>query len=86
MNKCCKNPRENSKNKLSKERIYAEAIEFHKIIKAEDEAFEKAGIDEGTVTYICPICGGEAVANRYKFGDRYHGLGSGCRTCGTWHS
>lgn len=57
-----------------------------KRLKAEDEAFQRAGIDEGTVTYTCPICGGEAVANRYKYNGRYHGLGSGCKRCGFSHS
>lgn len=53
---------------------------------AEQKAFDDAGITEGSVTYTCPICGDQAVANRYKYGDRYHGLGSGCKTCGTWHT
>ena len=55
-------------------------------IMTEQKAFDDAGITEGTVTYTCPICGGQAVANRYKHGDRYHGLGSGCKTCDRWHS
>jgi predicted RNA-binding Zn-ribbon protein involved in translation (DUF1610 family) len=56
------------------------------VIEAEREAFEKAGIDEGTVEYKCPICGGTAIANRYRYGGSYHGLGSGCLTCGRWHT
>lgn len=54
--------------------------------EAENKAFEEAGITEGTVTYTCPICGGEAVVSRYLFNGSYHGLGSGCKTCGTWHT
>ncbi len=54
--------------------------------RAEEKAFEDAGIEEGTVNYTCPICGDEAVASRYSHEGRLHGLGSGCRTCGTWHT
>lgn len=54
--------------------------------KAEEKAFEKAGITEGIVTYTCPLCGGEAVASRYLHEGSYHGLGSGCKKCGTWHT
>jgi|GEM_PF-3359942 len=54
--------------------------------KADNKAFEEAGITEGKVTYICPICGDEAVANRYSYGGSIHCLGSGCKTCGTWHT
>lgn len=61
-------------------------IEFINTLKAEEEAFRKAGIDEGTVTYTCPKCGSEAIANRYKHGGRYHGLGSYCKKCGTSHT
>ena len=32
-------------------------------LKAENDAFKKAGITEGTVTYTCPKCGSQAVAN-----------------------
>lgn len=60
--------------------------DFMKRRLAEMKAFEEAGIDEGTVEYTCPICGDIAVANRYKFNGRYHGLGSGCKTCGVSHS
>jgi len=56
------------------------------VMEAEEEAFEKAGIKEGRVEYICPICGGKAIANRYTFNGSYHGLGSGCPTCGRSHS
>lgn len=55
-------------------------------LQAENKAFEDAGITEGTVTYICPICSGEAIGNRYLFNGSHHGLGSGCKTCGTWHT
>lgn len=55
-------------------------------IMAESKAFEDAGITEGTVTYTCPRCGSEAVGNRYLHGGRYHGLGSGCKKCGMWHT
>ncbi|OPJ63663.1 hypothetical protein [Clostridium chromiireducens] len=60
--------------------------EMMKCFWAEQKAFEEAGISEGTVTYICPICNNEAVANRYSYGGSIHGLGSGCKTCGTWHT
>jgi hypothetical protein len=55
-------------------------------IEAENKAFEDAGITEGTVTYTCPICGGEAIGNRYLYEGSYHGLGSGCKNCGSWHT
>lgn len=55
-------------------------------LRAENKAFEDAGVTEGTVTYTCPLCGGEAVANRYLYDGSYHGLGSGCKTCGVWHT
>jgi len=57
-----------------------------KSIQAENKAFEDAGITEGTVTYTCPICGDEAVGNRYLYEGSHHGLGSGCEKCGTWHT
>lgn len=60
--------------------------EMWECFNAENKAFENAGINEGTVTYTCPICGGEAVANRYLHEGSLHGLGSGCKTCGTWHT
>jgi hypothetical protein len=68
------------------ERLLKDFKEFDMVCKAESEAFEKAGIDEGRVEYTCPICGGIAVANRYKFGGRFHGLGSFCPGCGVSHS
>jgi predicted RNA-binding Zn-ribbon protein involved in translation (DUF1610 family) len=55
-------------------------------LQAENEAFKRAEIKEGTVTYICPNCGGEAVANRYIQGGRVNGLGSYCKGCGTSHT
>jgi len=61
-------------------------IDCNKTIQAENEAFKKAGITEGTVTYICPKCGGEAIANRYKHDGMINGLGSGCPKCGTSHT
>ena len=82
-----------SKYKQKENKIIAEFEEISKIVKetvlvieAEEEAFKKAGIQEGRVEYKCPICGGTAIANRYIHDDRYHGLGSGCPTCGTSHS
>ena len=61
-------------------------IDFAKTMQAENEAFKKAGITEGTVTYICPKCGSEAIANRYSHNGRLHGLGSGCSKCGMSHT
>lgn len=55
-------------------------------IEAENEAFENAEIEVGEVEFTCPICGGQAVGNRYWHGGRIHGLGSGCKGCGIWHS
>jgi hypothetical protein len=59
---------------------------FHLVAVAEDKAFEEAGIREGKVEYICPICGNMAVAVRYNYKGSISGLGSGCKTCGTSHS
>jgi transcriptional regulator with XRE-family HTH domain len=59
---------------------------FINFLKAEDEAFEKAGIKTGRVSFTCPICSGVAVANRYWHGGRIHGLGSGCKKCGISHT
>jgi len=58
---------------------------------AEKEAFEKAGITLGRVTFTCPLCGGEAVGNRYQHESldgycRVGGFGSGCTKCGFRHS
>lgn len=55
-------------------------------LMAENKAFEDAGITEGTVTYTCPICSSEAIGSRYLYGGSHHGLGSGCKKCGTWHT
>jgi predicted RNA-binding Zn-ribbon protein involved in translation (DUF1610 family) len=55
-------------------------------MEAEEEAFLRAGINEGRVEYICPLCGGTAIAVRHIHGGRYHGLGSGCKSCGAWHT
>lgn len=55
-------------------------------MRAEEEAFRKAGIKVGRVEFTCPICGGKAVGNRYYYGGRIHGLGSGCTKCGIRHS
>jgi len=41
-----------------------EAEAWTSLLQAENEAFKKAGITEGTVTYICPKCAGEAIANK----------------------
>lgn len=59
---------------------------FMSMIETENEAFKKAGIKEGRVKYKCPICGGVAIANRYTYGGRRGGLGSGCPKCGISHS
>jgi hypothetical protein len=48
-----------------------------KFMKAEAEAFEKAGIAYGTVTFTCPLCGGKATATKFKSGSRTGG-GSSC--------
>jgi len=61
-------------------------VETLKVIMAEEEAFKNAGIEEGTIHFTCPICGGEAVASRYKHNGRYHGLGSHCKKCGWSHT
>lgn len=81
------------KYKKLEEKIFKDFEEIEKILldtlkvfKAEEEAFRKAGIKEGKVTYTCPLCGGTAVAVRYKYGGRYHGLGSHCPNCGFSHT
>jgi predicted RNA-binding Zn-ribbon protein involved in translation (DUF1610 family) len=58
-------------------------IEF---MLAEQKAFDKAGIKVGRVEFNCPLCGGLAIGNRYYYGGRIHGLGSGCTKCGIKHS
>lgn len=55
-------------------------------MQAENEAFEKAGIKTGKIEFICPLCGGKAIGNRYEHSGRTHGLGSGCTKCGITHS
>lgn len=57
-----------------------------KFMKAENEAFKKAGLKTGRVEFTCPICGGKAIGNRYMYGGCIHGLGSGCTKCGIRHS
>lgn len=57
-----------------------------KYIEAEKKAFEKEGLVVGKVYFTCPICGGEAVGNRYIYAGRVHGLGSGCTKCGISHT
>lgn len=54
--------------------------------EAENKAFEEAGTEVGEVEFICPICGGKAEASRYYYMGRIHGLGSGCKSCGLWHT
>lgn len=49
--------------------------------KAQREAFAKAGITKGTVQFTCPLCGGNAVATRFRYKGRWAG-GSGCEKCG----
>jgi hypothetical protein len=56
------------------------------VMAAEEEAFKKAGIKEGRLEYECPICKGTAIVNRYMHAGSYHGLGSGCPTCNSWHT
>lgn len=55
-------------------------------LKAESEAFQKAGIEVGVVEFTCPNCGGKAIGRRYKYAGKIHGLGSGCTKCGIMHS
>lgn len=55
-------------------------------IEVENQAFEDAGITEGTVEFECPLCGGKAIGHRYIHGGRIHGLGSGCTDCGMMHT
>jgi len=55
------------------------------IMMAEEDAFKKAGIEYGDVTFICPVCGGTVHAARYKTPDclahKVGGHGS-CEGCG----
>ena len=55
-------------------------------VEAEEEALKEAGIEVGTVEFTCPLCGGKARAHRYRSGGRIRGLGSGCESCGMWHT
>lgn len=57
-----------------------------KFMGAENKAFEEKGIKTGRVEFVCPVCGGQAVGNRYEYNGRIHGLGSGCVKCGIRHS
>lgn len=57
-----------------------------KFMKAENEAYEKAGQETGRVEFTCPLCGGQAIGNRYLYKGRIHGLGSGCTKCGIRHT
>lgn len=61
-------------NRQSKSVLVAKAM---KSITAENEAFAKAGISEGSVEYICPHCGGRAVATRVKR-DNHLLIGASC--------
>lgn len=56
--------------------------------EAENKAFENAGIETGTVEFICPICSGKAIGNRYysPYTGRLKGLGSHCQKCGISHT
>lgn len=60
--------------------------DYLKFMQAENEAFEKAGLKVGKVEFTCPVCGGRAIGNRYEYGGRIHGLGSGCTKCGIRHT
>jgi predicted RNA-binding Zn-ribbon protein involved in translation (DUF1610 family) len=73
----CNHPDHPTNNSLAK---------IMKLLQAESEAIEQAGIEEGTVTYTCPICGNEAIANTYKYAGKTGRLGSGCPHCGISHS
>lgn len=56
-----------------------------KFMKAEDEAFKKAGIKYGEVEFTCPICGGKAWAARYRTSKNIaHKITvrGGCEGCG----
>lgn len=57
-----------------------------KFMQAESEAFKDANIKFGKVTFICPLCGGQAVGNRCEHASRINGLGSGCTQCGYTHT
>lgn len=57
-----------------------------KFMEASNEAFKKAGTETGRLEFICPVCGGKAIGNRYEYNGAIHGLGSGCTKCGVSHS
>ena len=61
-------------------------VNTHRFTAAANEAFEKAGIVTGQLRFVCPICGGKAIGNRYKFNGAIYSLGSGCTQCGITHS
>ena len=50
--------------------------------KAEDDARRKAGIQgkKGEIEFICPLCGGVAISQRYPYKNELHG-GSQCSVC-----
>jgi len=60
--------------------------EIIKRLESENKAFNEAGLKVGKVEYKCPICGRKAVASRYYYRGRIHGMGSGCEQCGIYHS
>jgi predicted RNA-binding Zn-ribbon protein involved in translation (DUF1610 family) len=57
-----------------------------KFMMAENKAFKERGLETGRVEFVCPVCGGQAVGNRYEYNGRIHGLGSGCNKCSIKHS
>jgi predicted RNA-binding Zn-ribbon protein involved in translation (DUF1610 family) len=66
-------------------------ILFAKFMATENEVFKAAGIETGTVEFTCPLCGGRAVGNRYKYmdygrGPKISSIGSGCTQCGLRHT
>ncbi|MGV2887527.1 hypothetical protein [Paenibacillus taichungensis] len=72
--------------KASKEKIDKLLVDIQKFIEAENQAFDAAGLEVGRVEFECPLCGGKAVGNRYMFGGRIGGLGSGCTGCDFSHT
>lgn len=64
-------------------RMLTDAFEF---IEAENEAFIIADKKEGTISFVCPICGGNAIGRRQKISGRISGLGSHCEKCGFGHT
>ena len=53
-----------------------------KFIEAANKAFAEAGIVTGQLRFVCPICGGKAIGNRYKYDGVIYAQGSGCIQCG----